>query len=113
MSSFRMTTYTVTQSAAGPSVPTAILPNAQNVPAGILTILSPGAVLTYNIEVTGDDPFAPGYNPATGNWAPFPGWIAQTAANVGFIGVLMRQIRINVTSYTSGTITWQYVQLLP
>ena len=111
---FRITPFTQTLSAAGAGIPVAYVPVERNQPApSILVKLSAGAVLTYNIEVTGDDPTATGYNPATGNWFPFPGLEALTASQVGSLGALVSQVRLNITAYTSGKVTWQFVQAVP
>jgi hypothetical protein len=67
--------------------------------------------MTYNIEVTGDDPSAPGWTNATGNWVPFTNFSALTASAVGTLGAMVGALRANVTSYSSGTLTFQFVQL--
>ena len=111
---FRLSPFTQTLSAAGAGTPVAIIPVERNMPApSILVNVSSGANLTYNIEVTGDDPTVTGYNPATGNWFPFQGLSALTASQVGSLGALVSQVRLNITSYTSGSITWQLVQAVP
>lgn len=77
----------------------------------VLVLLSSGASMTYNIEVTGDDPSAPGWTNATGNWVPFTNFSALTASAVGTLGAMVGALRANVTSYSSGTLTFQFVQL--
>ena len=78
---------------------------------GILVSLSSGASLTYQIEVTGDNIYGPGYNPATGNWVPFTGMAGLTASAANTLGAAVAAIRVNVTAYTSGTLTFQFVQV--
>jgi hypothetical protein len=74
----------------------------------LLATPSPGAVLTYQIEVTNDNVFAPGYNPATGNWNIFTDGQIQIAGQQGplnlTLGVAVMAIRANITSYTSGSL---------
>lgn len=102
-------------SASGPSNFVAIQPTGTRVePVGLLAILSSGASLTYNFEVTGDDVQAPGYSAATGNWiAPQAGWSGLTASAVETLGGYVTAVRLNVTAYTSGTVTFQVVQARP
>jgi hypothetical protein len=78
--------------------------------AGIFAALSSGASLTYSIEVTGDDINAPGYNPATGNWVGFTNMTGLTASAVATLGAVVMAVRAHVTAYTSGTLTFQFVQ---
>ena len=77
---------------------------------GILVCLSSGANLTYTVEVTGDDLDAAGYSPATGNWVPFTGLVNLTASSASTLGAAVTAIRLNVTAYTSGTATFQFIQ---
>jgi hypothetical protein len=78
--------------------------------AGILVILSTGASLTYNVEVTGDDINAPGYNPATGNWIGFTNMVGLTVSAVATLGAVVMAIRLHVGTYTSGSATIQFIQ---
>ena len=116
MSSFRLYTYQAVGAALGPSYVNggvcSVQPNAQGVPPGILAYVAPGSSLTYNIEVTGDDPFAAGYTPGNGLWVPFPGMTGLTATVAGSLGVLVRALRLNVTAYVSGSVTLQFIQLV-
>lgn len=79
---------------------------------GILVMLSPAASLTYSIEVTGDDLDVAGYDPSAGNWAPFSGMGNLTASASGTLGAAVTAIRLHVTSYLSGTATFQFIQLM-
>lgn len=78
---------------------------------GISVNLSAGAVLTYNVEVTGDNINAPGYNPSQGNWSPWPGMSGLSASAATTLGALFTAIRLNVTGWTSGSATLQFIQL--
>ena len=77
---------------------------------GILAILSSGASMTYNIEVTGDDPTVAGWKNSTANWIPFTNMSGLTASATGTLGAMVTAIRANVTAYTSGTLTFQFIQ---
>lgn len=69
-------------------------------PPGILASVSSGAVLQYNIEVSGD---------AT-NWVPFTNAAGLTGAFCDALGAAVKYIRVNVTSWTSGSVTMQFIQ---
>jgi hypothetical protein len=74
--------------------------------------LSSGAVLTYNVEVTGDDVANVGYVAANGNWFGFTNLTGLSASAVGTLGAAVRAVRLNVTAYTSGTATIQMCQVI-
>jgi hypothetical protein len=77
-----------------------------------LVFVSSGAVLTYNIEVTGDDVLAPGYSPATGNWQPIgAAFTGLSVSAVDTLGATVTAVRLHVTAWTSGTATLQFPQL--
>lgn len=98
-------------SALGAGAPAAVVAKPLNASMpSILCVLSNGAVLTYQIEVTGDDLTAPNYNPANGNWAPFTDLIGLSASMVATLGAVVTGIRPRITSYTSGALTFQFVQ---
>jgi hypothetical protein len=67
---------------------------------GIVVALSSGASLTYSVEVTADP------NPSsTGNWVAHDVLVAKTASAVSNIGYPITGIRLNVTTWASGTAT--------
>ena len=72
--------------------------------------LSAGAVLTYTVEHTFDDPLKEGFDPATAVWFPNATLAAQTANGDGNYAFPVTAIRLNVTSYTSGTATLTIIQ---
>ena len=78
---------------------------------GIIVLVSSGASLQYNIEVSGDDVLASGYVASTGVWVPFTGMSALTATAIGTLGAAVQAVRLNVTTYASGTITFQFIQM--
>jgi hypothetical protein len=71
---------------------------------GIIATVSSGASLTYNVEITGDDIDAYGYNPANGNWNIFDNMDGLTASANGTLVAAVMAFRINVTAYTSGSV---------
>ena len=60
--------------------------------------------ITYTVQYTYDDVFAPTYNPATGNWLPHPSLTAQTATKDSNIAYPVRAVRLT-TSAGTGTAT--------
>lgn len=67
-------------------------------------------VVTYNVEWTNDDIWAPGYNPATGNWfAAAANLTGATTAQTGTLISPVTAIRIR-NSAGAGTSTMRVVQ---
>lgn len=69
------------------------------------TVLT-GTAWNYDIEATCDDVFAPGYNPAAGNWFDIGGLTGLVAAihGLGNGGQACTAVRINAAA-NDGTIT--------
>lgn len=63
-----------------------------------------GGTVSYSIEVTNDNVFAAGYNPATGNWSAVTGLSTLTAAGQATLISPVAAVRINQAS-GSGTTT--------
>lgn len=110
-------TQTQTLSALGAGAPVPInvwfnqfITIASVLPPSIL--VSVNGTMTFNIEVTGDDVTVPGYVPANGVWVPFTNMSGLTATTASTIGAAVRAVRANITAYTSGTLTWQLVQMI-
>jgi hypothetical protein len=110
-------TATQSLSAVGTTTPTPVVSLVNKTEASppwlqpaIIVNLTSGASLTYSVEVTGDDVLFPGYNPATGNWAPFTNMSGLTASATGTLGAAVTAVRLHVTAYSSGTATLQFVQ---
>lgn len=57
-----------------------------------------GGAATFTVEHTYDDPFAPGFNPATATWFPNATLTAKTANAEGTYTTPVRAIRLNVAS---------------
>lgn len=66
---------------------------------GFGCVISAGAVLTYKVQHTFDDPNG------TPNWFDHPYVTGQTASKDGNYAFPIRAIRLNVTAYTSGSVT--------
>jgi len=79
---------------------------------GMGVALSAGAVLTYTVEHTLDDVFALNFNPTTATWYPNTGLTAQTVSKDGNYIAPVTAVRLNVTSYTSGTAVFTVIQAL-
>lgn len=72
-------------------------------------VVSAGAALTYEVDYTMDDVFAPGYNPSTGNWKAdtnFPNTTAVTTQNTLAIA-FATAIRLKVAAAGTGTVSIQ------
>ena len=101
----------VTAAAAGATSPFILSqmgPSPFNV--GIGCAISAGASLIYSVEYTFDDVFANNYNPATGNWTALTSITAATTTKDGNIAYPVMAVRLNVTSYTSGSVTMTVIQ---
>lgn len=69
-------------------------------PPAIMALVSTAAVLTYNIEVSGDNV----------NFVPFTNAANLAASFCDALGAAVKYIRVNVTSWTSGSVTLQLCQ---
>lgn len=105
MSAFNPTT----MSAAGASAPIAVTPSstsfAQTFNLGLLCTVSPGAALTYSVQVTGDP--APS---AAGHWNEhdvLTNLIGSANSNIVYP---VTGVRLNVLNHTSGTVTLAIVR---
>jgi hypothetical protein len=67
---------------------------------GISVTLSPGAGLTYQVEVT-DDPVPSDF----GNWVPHDILVGLTSSAVSNINYSITAYRLNVTAYSGGSAT--------
>jgi len=77
---------------------------------GIGCALSAGASLTYKVEYTYDDVQSATFNPATATWFDHATLAAKTTSADGNIVVPVSALRLNVTAYTSGTVTMTVIQ---
>ncbi len=100
----------VTLSSATASAPLPInsIESAFNI--GIGCVLSAGAVLTYSVQHTFDNVFAPGYDPLTGTWFTHPTISAMTTNRDSSYNSPIVAVRLIVTAYTSGSVTATFLQ---
>lgn len=66
--------------------------------------------LTYTVEYTHDDVFAPDFDSATANWTPIAGLSGQTASADENIAFPVAAVRLRVSAYTSGSATLTLTQ---
>ena len=74
---------------------------------GVGVIVS--GTVTYTVQHTFDDVFAPGFNPATATWIDHPTLAAKTTTSDSNYAFPVRGIRLSVTAGT-GTATLRLVQ---
>lgn len=99
-----------TVASASASTPFVLDQRAQNFQVTLGCDVSAGATLTYSVQYTFDDPFQPGWNPATANWQNHPTLTSRTASDASNLAFPARAVRINVTSYTSGSVRFTVIQ---
>lgn len=77
---------------------------------GLLADVSAGGNLTYSVEYTFDDVQSNSYSPASGVWNAVSGMGAQTADTTGSLSFPVTAVRLNVTAWTSGSVTLTVLQ---
>ena len=77
---------------------------------GIGCDVSAGASLTYTVQHTFDDVFAAGFVPANATWYSNSVIVAQTGDKDGNYAYPVTAIRLNVTAWTSGSVTMTVIQ---
>jgi hypothetical protein len=77
---------------------------------GIGCDVSAGASLTYTVQHTFDDVFAAGFVPANATWYSNSVIVAQTGDKDGNYAYPVTGIRLNVTAWTSGSVTMTVIQ---
>jgi hypothetical protein len=75
---------------------------------GMAVVVS--GTLTYTVQHTFDDVFAPGFDPATATWIDHSTLAAQSTTKDSNYAFPVRGIRLNVTAYTNGSATINLVQ---
>lgn len=100
----------ITVSSLTASVPVPVNFQAQVFNIGVGCVLSPGASLTYTVQHTFDDIWSPTYNPATGTWFDHSVLVNKTANADSTYTSPVSAIRVNVTAYTSGSVTVTLLQ---
>ncbi len=102
-----MNSVSISKGSLGASAPISLVglnKTGEFTPISVLATISAGAALTYNIEVTNDNVEVFDYSPAAGNWNVVDNANALTASANFTLQAQVRAIRINITSYTSGTV---------
>jgi hypothetical protein len=99
-----------TATAAGPLAPIPMDHYRDPFNVGLAVVLSPGASLTYTVEHTFDDVYAPGFNPALATWFPNTTLTGQTTSKDGNYAFPVTALRLNVTAFTSGTASFKVIQ---
>lgn len=66
--------------------------------------------LTFDVEHTFDDIYAPNFNPATATWYKNTALTARTTSTDGNYIVPVMAVRLNVTAFTSGSATITVLQ---
>lgn len=94
-------------SAVGPGAPVAIMrPGVPALPPSVLCMVSNGASLTYSVEVSADPP---GFTPAV--WFPLDSTAVGLTGSQNFaLSSQVWWVRANVTSYTSGSLSFEVGQ---
>lgn len=77
---------------------------------GLGVTLSAGAVLTYTVQHTFDDVWSPSFDPGTATWFSHATMVNKQTSFDGNYAYPVTGIRLNVTSWTSGTATLTAVQ---
>lgn len=77
---------------------------------GLGVAISVGGSLTYSVQHTFDDVFSPTFNPATAAWFTNATLVAKTASADGNYAFPVTAIRLNVTTYISGSVMLSIVQ---
>jgi len=94
---------TASASGAGTTLP--ISYNTEYFGIGCGCVVSAGASLTYKVQHTFDDPSS-----ASPTWFDHPFVTGQTGNKDGNYAFPIRAVRLNVTSFTSGTVTITLLQ---
>lgn len=100
----------VTLSSATSSNPIPLDTYADPFNVGFSVVLAPGSTLTYTVEHTFDDVFAPTFSPATATWFPNSGASAKTTSVDGNYAFPVTAIRLRVSAYTSGAANFTVIQ---
>lgn len=77
---------------------------------GIGVAVAAGSTLTYSVQHTFDDVWAPGFDPTTAVWYTNSSLGTKTTTLDGNYAFPVTAVRLNVTSYTSGSVTMTLVQ---
>jgi len=95
-----------TLASVGSSKPLTVNLSAIPINVSVAVLVSPGAVLTYNVEHMYQDILT--QVPDQEFWFPF--LTGETTTQDGYYGYPITAVRLNITSYTSGSATIQVIQ---
>lgn len=98
-----------TLSAAGvtPPIPLDIYQDSNT---SVSVVVAPASTLTYTVQHTYDDVFAPTFNPATATWFDNADLAADTTSGQTNYIAPVTAVRLNVTAFTSGSATITVIQ---
>jgi hypothetical protein len=102
-----------TATASGPLTPIALnLFQSSTFNVGLLASVAAGSTLTFNVEYTFDDIWSTTYNPTAGSalWYSVSGMGAKSADTTGSLAFPVTAVRLNVTAFTSGSVTLVVIQ---
>lgn len=104
----RPITVTVSSQAASKPIPLDTYQDPFNVAIGV--VLSAGASLTYSVQHTFDNVWASDFDASTATWFNNSGLTSKTTSLDGNYNMPVTAIRLNVTTYSSGTATMTVIQ---
>jgi hypothetical protein len=99
---------TVSSQAASKVIPLDTYQDPFNVSIGV--VLSAGASLTYTVQHTFDDVQAANFDPSTATWFSNAGLASKTTSLDGNYTMPVTAVRLNVTTYGSGSATMTVIQ---
>lgn len=103
-----MPLYHVTQRGVGASN---VIPlDLRRYSQGVGLLLTVNGVLTVTIQITGDNVQKDGYSSNSGNWNNHDTLMNLTSSANGNLQFPVAALRLNVTSYTSGSVTLSIIQ---
>jgi len=91
-----------------PPIPLDVSQGPFNVGVGVA--VSTGASLTYSVQYTFDDVWAPGFSPSSAVWYSLISMSSKTASTDGNFAYPVTAIRLNVSVYGGGTATMTVIQ---
>lgn len=89
-------------------IPLDVNNNPFNVGVGVT--VEGGSTLTYSVQHTFDDVWAPEFDPSTASWFTNSGLGAKATSLDGNYAFPVTAVRLNVTAFTSGSATLTLVQ---
>jgi hypothetical protein len=91
-----------------PPIPMDVNQGPFNVGVGVA--VSAGASLTYSVQHTFDDVWAPGFSPSSAVWYTNSSLGTKTTSLDGNYAYPVTAIRLSVSVYSSGTVTMTIIQ---